>query len=260
MIEREEMEMDWISRINKFSDLIEKDFLNFAKNYKGLSDSRGNFTGMYFAFEEERRGIGKGHGGRTEIVEGTKRIIRDLIKTKNVVSAEEEFCYLLADRGKLVKIVQPAEQAIYRLREADQELVEVYYVIKYFGPIFLGNELTVSIAGLCPLETHPAIFANGLLDVITELTKMTEGELLMLPESDFSYEKVMDLRARCVGVAQGIWNFLDTFEPVYGGVIDLGRHFSEKFKSKLRQRGYAITGMRSRMLALREQYLMRGGA
>ncbi len=231
-----------------------------GEEYRGLEDKDRRSgkvlrRGMHVRFDNERRGIGRGHALRTELVEGTKATIRDLLRTHDLPKARESFDALKAMKEELFKIEMPERDLHARAQESDQELAECSYYIDFFPAVFLEGMLPEKWPDPDDLNMHPAVFLNGLLDVISELTKSVGDYLLEVPREEYSADLIFNLKSRCIGVCEGLWEFLDEYEYVYGGVIDLTRFFGGKYKSKLRRQADGIRRMKESLLDLRERQL-----
>lgn len=251
--------MTWLEDMQGLRSSLHDDLREMGRRYRELVDlgRNGNADklGMHVFFDNERRGIGRGHGLRTEFNEGTKAVIRDLLRTHDLKGALEKFEALKFTRAELLSVNMPMRDRLGRVQEADQEYVECAYYIDFFPVVFLGKPLPEKYQDPDDLGVHPTVFLNGLLDVISELTKSVGDYLLETPQEKFNAELVFTLKGRCLGVCEGLWRFLDEYEYVYGGVINLTKFFAGQYKSKLRRQADGMRRMKESLLEFRERQL-----
>ena len=250
----------WLEKMQSLRSAVHYSLHQMGEEYRGLEDKDRKSgkvlrRGIHVRFENERRGAGRGHGLRTELVEGTKSTIRALLRTHDLPNARESFDALKTMKEELFKIEMPERDLHARAQESDQELVECSYYIDLFPAVFFGGALPAKWQDPDDLNMHPAVFLNGLLDVMSELLKSVGDYLLEAQPEEYGADLIFDLKARCIGVCEGLWAFLDEYEYVYGGVIDLSRCFGSKYKSKLRRQADGIRRMKESLLELRERQL-----
>lgn len=248
---------DWLKDMLELRDKVHGSLHDMGTRYRELVDNRGAELklGLHVFLDEERRGIGRGHALRTEFNEETKKIIRKLLRTHDLEVARKDFDWLKQIKGDLLKVIMPESDRTARIREADQELVECVYFVDYYPTVFCGEPPPETPPDPDALNVHPVCFLNGLSDVISELAKSVNNYLLETPHEKFNKDLIFTLKGRCIGVGEGLWRFLDEYEYIYGGVIDLGRHFSQKYKTKVRRQGDGINRMRESLLEFREKQL-----
>lgn len=248
---------DWLKEMLELRDNVHGSMREMGVRYRELVDSRGAEPklGLHVFLDEERRGIGRGHALRTEFNEETKKIIRQLLRTHDLEVTSKNLDWLKQIKKDLLEVTMPARDRIGRIQEADQELVECVYFVDYYPVVFFGQPAPETPLDPDALGVHPVVFLNGLLDVISELTKSVNDYLLEMPHEKFNKDLIFRLKGRCIGTCEGLWRFLDEYEYVYGGVIDLGRYFSQKYKTKVRRQGDGIRRMRESLLEFRERQL-----
>lgn len=253
---------DWLKEMQELRGSLHERLHNMGDGYRGLveKDKRDNVIaggrrGLRVRFEDERRGIGAGHGLRTEITSGTKVTIRQLLRTHDVARARKSFGALKDLKENLFSIEMPERELASRAQEANNELVECCYFIDLFPVVFFGEPLPEKYPDPDDLCMHPVVFLNGLLDVPSELTKSVGEFLLETPHENFNADLIFTLKGRCVGVCEGLWRFLDEYEDVYGGVINTSRFYQSQYKSKLRRQADGIRRMRESLLEFRERQL-----
>ena len=246
---------NWLDNLKALREQLHASLHKMGENYRGLEDHRNGMRGLHLYLENERRGTGRGHGLRTEVVEGTKKVIRELLRTHNVQRAQEDFSFLRVRMEEFLKFDMPERERLARIQEANQEIVETAYYIAVFPVVFFDEPLPDKYPDPDDLLVHPAVFLNGLLDVISELTKSVGDYLLEAPDTEYNADLIFRLKSRCIGICEGLWRFLDEYEYVYGGVIDLTRFFAGKYKSKVRRQADNIRRMKEQLLELREQRL-----
>ncbi|MDO8504241.1 MAG: hypothetical protein Q7S36_00105 [Candidatus Liptonbacteria bacterium] len=264
--------------------IFRKELIDAVANGCG-EDEAAIFAGLVHAgtrqevndvFTAQRKNVGRAHGLKNEIVQGSKVYIF-YVKTSQVDAAKN------ARKNMLVKYLDLLEQDLpVTVREeliemAAQELIEAEFVGLGYPYIFQGdkipsgldfpdpNKLYVEveakdpIANESPFEnvkldiTHQSIL-SGATDSVTELSKLLTNHLLLaeLPE-----DEEFQIISRYVRFSSAVCRYLSLFTGFPPGVVNSNHVRGQGLQSTLRRAEEAVYDWKRDLLQMKRQ--RRGG-
>lgn len=202
-------------------------------------------------FEEERRGIGKTHGGKGEVIVLSKAGIA-AIRHDRMDVADQVETEIRSRRADLKNLRVPVHLKWDLGNQAGNEWVE-FMLVKTFYPVVFSGAKVGTIPDQDDLDVDPQVYLSGLADVPGELGKAVDHRILsslrrgeILP----SAERIK-LRLKFIEVGQQIFNILEEFETTYELVM------STSYQRRGWEQTYRGLLMRvMRAIGFQEQFLL----
>ena len=206
-----------------------------------LAATRARFSDVSFAelerttgdslireeFEDEARSVGKGYGGVNSTVSFTKVFISQLLSGNAEVLFDTKKA-MFAAWEDLLRLNIPSDIHSGMISDAGQELAEALFCETAAGFIFRGEAL-----GEAPnpevLKLTPRAWLAGLLDSVSELSKLLEDELV---DKEFSIEEEIVLLERYLEFGRSACAFLATFKGVSPTALNASRRPGQGFQGK----------------------------
>lgn len=198
------------------------DNVSFAELERTSEDSN-----LRDACEIQASSVGKGYGGVNSTVSLTKVFISQLL-SENAEALNQTRKEMFTAWDSLCKLNIPSDLHAGMISDAAQELAEALFCEVAAGFIFRGEPL-----GEAPNPTvlgiSPRAWLAGLLDSVSELSKLLEDELV---DRDVSLEEEISILERYVEFGRSACAFLATFKGVPPTALNASRRLGQGFQGK----------------------------
>lgn len=166
-------------------------------------------------FEDQRVGIGKTHGGKSEVIILSRVGIAAMLHDR-VDVAEEVETEIRQRRADLKDLRLPVHLKWDLGNQAANEWVE-FALFKTFYPVVFSGAKVGTVPDHDDLDVEPQVYLSGLADVPGELSKAVDHRVISsLKRGEIlSRSERLKLRLKFIEVGQQIHNILEEFETTY---------------------------------------------